>query len=584
MMGHPLSKSGANYGAWRATYHCLNSDDRKAITDHIAGFPQAPTFLLVPLARADDPPDAWRAVIDAARRSLYQNWKIAVPESWSTVAIEHEHRGWRPDPPVESAGCRSRFFNAVCANRNAPDEFILPLPPGALLDERALYEFARAILREPETRVLFGDEDQVGGFTGEHHSPRFKTAFDPDLMFGRDALGLPVAYKAEILNALGGLLTDGPCSSVVLHEFALRAMTHVAASHFVHVPAILCHLADSAGASPDWDPAAARAIISGYARTEAGAAVAVEPAPLAPAWCRVRRSLPANLPLVSIIIPTRDSRTHLSNCIAGILNRTQYGNIEILIVDNGTVDAAAVSVLRQLAIDHRVRVLREPGPFNYPALNNVAARDARGDVLLLLNNDTDVMHEDWLHEMVSHAMRMDVGAVGAKLHYADGRIQHAGVVLGRGDMLSHQLRLSAASDPGPHGELALARTVLAVTGACLATRRSVFLEVGGLDESLAVAFNDVDFCLRLNDHGYRVVWTPFARLYHLESASRGYENTPEAIARMDRELAIMRSRWHADLRHDPFHNPNIDYDWNETRLSASPPPNSPRAWNEIRQG
>ncbi|MCB8880669.1 glycosyltransferase family 2 protein [Acidisoma cellulosilytica] len=563
-----------SYGTWLPAHHRLNDNDRIAIAHHISHLPDAPSFLLVPLARADDPRDLWQPTLDAARQSVYPNWKIAVPEIWAPVDLEDGQCNWQPGPGIEPAGCRSAFFNAVCAGPDIGGDFVIPLPPGAILDERALYEFACSIVKEPEGQVFFGDQDQISGLTREYHSPRFKTAFDPDLMFGRDALGLPVAYRQDLLGQFPDLLTGIAYSSVALHDLALKAMTVTPSGQFVHVPGILCHLLDKAGAQPDWDPATARAIIQGYAEREAGAAVKVEPAPLAPAWCRVTRELPSDPPLVSIIIPTRDSLTYLDNCVRGILDKTGYQNVEILIVDNGTTNKAAVVLLRRLAADPRVRIISHPGPFNYPALNNEAARQARGEILLLLNNDTEVMHADWLDEMVSQALRMGVGAVGAKLHYADGRIQHAGVLLGRGDMLTHQLRLSAASDPGPQGELALTRTVLAVTGACLATRRSVFLDVGGLDEGLTVAFNDIDYCLRLNDHGYRVVWTPFAALYHLESVSRGAEDTPEKIARLARELAVMNGRWHEDLMRDPFHNPNLDFGWTETHLSLRPPQKS----------
>ena len=218
---------------------------------------------------------------------------------------------------------------------------------------------------------------------------------------------------------------------------------------------------------------------------------------------------------LEIIVPTRDNAELLARCADAVLHRTDYAQIELLIVDNESATSDSLVLLAELATDNRVRVLRRPGPFNYSALNNAAARDALGEVLLLLNNDTDVLSPGWLREMVAQALRPGVGAVGAKLLYADGRIQHAGVVLGNGG-IAHQLRLASRADPGPMGELALARTVLAVTGACLAIRRATFLEVGGLDEdNLAVAFNDIDLCLRLADHGYRTVWTPFAELLHL---------------------------------------------------------------------
>jgi GT2 family glycosyltransferase len=210
-------------------------------------------------------------------------------------------------------------------------------------------------------------------------------------------------------------------------------------------------------------------------------------------------------------------------------------------------------------------------------MNNHAVREARGEVVVLLNNDIDVISPDWLTELVSHALRPDVGAVGAKLLYADGRVQHCGITLGPGWALIHQLRLSDRFDPGPGGELALTRTVLAVTGACMAFRKRVFLEVGGLDETnFSIAFNDIDLCLRMGDFGYRVVCTPFAELFHLESATRGYDDTPEKQAMNRREAETFCRIWGPLLDADPFHNPNVVFRWEDSILAD--PPRRLRPW------
>jgi GT2 family glycosyltransferase len=221
-----------------------------------------------------------------------------------------------------------------------------------------------------------------------------------------------------------------------------------------------------------------------------------------------------------------------------------------------------------------------PGPFNFSALNNAAAKQARGEVLVLLNSDVHVIDPGWLREMVSHAVRRDVGAVGAKLLYIDERVQHAGVVLGPVGQMTHLLRLSRRDDPGYGNQLALARTLSAVTAACLAIRSSVFLEVGGLDEKeLHVAFNDIDLCLRLGDYGYRIVWTPGAELFHLESASRGPDDKP----RLDREWQHMRQTWGGLLENgDPFHNPSLLFEWNRTEIPSSP--RSIKPWRRFAQG
>jgi GT2 family glycosyltransferase len=292
--------------------------------------------------------------------------------------------------------------------------------------------------------------------------------------------------------------------------------------------------------------------------------------------------LPAVPPLVSVIVPTRDRAALLAACAEGVLERTDYPAIEFLIVDNGSTEAATHALFSRLRSDPRVRILPAPGPFNYSALNNHAAAEARGEVLLLLNNDIEVMADDWLRELVSHAVRPDVGAVGAKLLYTDGTLQHGGVITGVGGAADHYRLGVAREDTGYFGSLAMVREVAAATGACLALRRSVFEAVGGLDEAnLAVAFNDVDFCLRIRAAGWRILWTPFAELYHLESASRGQDLTAEKAQRFARELGYLRRHWGKVLMRDPFYNPNLELDGAADALAAVPRHQPP--WAPFRQ-
>ena len=200
-----------------------------------------------------------------------------------------------------------------------------------------------------------------------------------------------------------------------------------------------------------------------------------------------------------------------------------------------------------------------PGPFNYSAMNNAAVAEARGDVVLLLNNDIEVIHPEWLDEMVSHVLRPEVGAVGAKLYYGNGRLQHGGVVLGFGGSAGHYFPSAPRKDGGYYSDLFLTRRVSAVTAACLAVRRDVYIEVGGLDaKHLKIAYNDVDFCIRLGEAGYQIIWTPYAELYHHESASRGSDQTDQNIARFKREQLYLQTRWRDRLTADPFYNPNLD--------------------------
>jgi GT2 family glycosyltransferase len=278
--------------------------------------------------------------------------------------------------------------------------------------------------------------------------------------------------------------------------------------------------------------------------------------------------------MVSIIVPTRDRAELLAECADGILRRTGHQPLELLIVDNGSVEAKTLTLFERLGADPRVRVLPAPGPFNFAALNNQAVAEARGEILVLMNNDVAVIGADWLDELVSQAVRPNVGAVGCKLLFPDGRLQHGGIILGVGGtppVAGHLCLGARPGETGYYGHLAMARNVSAVTAACMALRREVYAEVGGMDAAnLAVAFNDVDLCLKIRAAGYDVVWTPFAELHHHESASRGNDLAPAAAERFRREAQVMRARWGELLDNDPFYGPNFDRAHGDYRL-ASPP-------------
>ncbi|MCJ2033585.1 glycosyltransferase family 2 protein, partial [Methylobacterium sp. J-068] len=273
---------------------------------------------------------------------------------------------------------------------------------------------------------------------------------------------------------------------------------------------------------------------------------------------RLVRSLPEPAPLVSVIVPTRDRAELLGVALEGLLTSTDYPVLEVIVVDNESIEADTRALFARHAGDARVRVLPVPGAFNFSDLSNRGAAAARGSVLLFLNNDIEVIEPGWLREMVSIALDPGIGAVGAKLLYPDRTLQHGGIILGIGGVAGHSHPGLGEAEPGYFARMVLSQEVSAVTGACLAVRADAFAACGGFDaERLAVAFNDVDLCLRLRAHGYRNVWTPHARLIHHESKSRGAEDTPEKRARFEGEVAVMRARWGAQLRADPYYNPNF---------------------------
>jgi O-antigen biosynthesis protein len=555
-----------HYSAWVEAHDTLTDQDRRKICERIGRLNRSLLFSIILLPPADAAvPDAVAASVQG---QLYPHWELWLPEGLHLGTADADRRLRRPQGQ-RTADHASHFNAALAAVEGA---FVVPLPADTILSASALYELAVEIERHPDSDLLYTDEDCLDA-SGSRFWPYFKSGWDPDLALGRDAIGRIVVYRRRVLDQIKGLRPFADDADLALYDLSLRVAFATSPARIHHVPVVGCHRL--ANAPPRWNAAGAREIVRQLLVDE-GVGARVMPAPLAPMWNRLVHELPEPLPLASIIVPTRDQAQLLARCTDAVLSRTAYPNIELLIVDNDSQEPAAVSLLARLSGDPRVRIVRYSGRFNYAAQNNLAAREARGDILVLLNNDTDVIHSDWLREMVSHAVRPDVGAVGAKLFYADERVQHAGVVLGPGRAVVHQLRLADRLEAGPAGELALTRTVSAVTGACLALRRSVFFEVGGLNEELRVAYNDIDLCLRLGDHGYRVVWTPFAELFHLECASRGYDDSPEKRALASAELTYFCRFWNSLLETDPFHNPNLVYGWENTILST--PPRRTRAW------
>jgi GT2 family glycosyltransferase len=261
---------------------------------------------------------------------------------------------------------------------------------------------------------------------------------------------------------------------------------------------------------------------------------------------------------VSLIIPTRNSHGVLRVCIDSIREKTTYSNYEIIVVDNGSDDPESLYYFRELEYHGIARILRYDKPFNYSAINNFAVAHARGELVGLINNDMEVISPGWLDEIVSLALLPGTGCVGAKLYYPNETIQHAGVILGLGGVAGHSHKHAPRIRRGYFGRLHLVQNISAVTAACLIVRKSIYEEVGGLDaDNLAVAFNDVDFCLRVTQAGYTNAWTPHAELYHHESLSRGAEDSPEKQKRFEGEVLYMKARWGDKLMRDPYYSPNL---------------------------
>jgi GT2 family glycosyltransferase len=379
-------------------------------------------------------------------------------------------------------------------------------------------------------------------------------------------------YRRELVQAVGGFRAGYEGSQD--YDLVLRCVARIEdARDVVHIPEVLYHWRMAEGSTAGGHEQKSYASEAGRKALQDhfdAAALAVHVTVRAPGIYRHRWAMPSDAPLVSLIVPTRDGIEVLRTCIESILEKTSYRNYEILIVDNQSSCPRTLAYLAQLAATGKARVLAYDRPFNYSAINNFAAAQARGSILGLINNDVEVINADWLTEMVSHVVRPDVGCVGAKLYYPNDTIQHGGVVCGIGGIANHAHRHFAKDSPGYFGRLWLIHNLSAVTGAALVVRKPVFDEVGGLDEAgLPVAFNDVDLCLKVKQAGYRNLWTPFAELYHHESVSRGSDEAPEKRQRFLGECAVMYARWDRELACDPYYNPNLTRQREDFSLNAA---------------
>ncbi|MCG7364300.1 glycosyltransferase family 2 protein [Roseomonas sp. ACRSG] len=564
---HPPSIYDA-YEDWVQRHGSLTDEDRQLIKAGLINLRDPPLLSvampLVPELRQED----LRCAIDALRNQLYPGWELWLWGIAPPAVLPYLQQAMTADTRIRwSAQADAQAVTALACG-----EMLALLEPGAVLAEHTFYEVAVSLRTRPAPDVLYADEDRLSP-DGHRHTPRFKPLWSPELLATHDMLGQPCFYRMSLLQRLGGPRPEyGPAMG---WDLALRATAATTPDRIVHLPTVLCHGRD--GAEPDRQdgyPENGERALRDWLAAEGLGEARLRPAPLQPSAWQIIYPLPVELPPVSVIIPTRDRPELLRACCTGLLQMTDWpaDRLEVLVVDNGSTDPEALALLRQLAADPRLRVLSAPGSFNYPRLNNLAAGQARGSLLVLLNNDIEVLEPGWLREMAALALQREVGMVGAKLLYPTGEgVQHAGLVFGP-QAVRHLLRFAPANDPGYGGQLALTQALSAVTGACMVLRREVYEEVGGLDEGLAVGFNDIDLCLRIQDAGYRIVWTPHAVLVHRESASRGLDITEPQRQRAEGELRFMQRRWGEMLEQDPYHNPNLmlydDTGHNQAQLSV----------------
>nr|WP_255699207.1 glycosyltransferase family 2 protein [Luteimonas sp. Y-2-2-4F] len=523
----------------------IQAQERPALARSAPSAPagDAPLFTVVLLPQ--DGRAMREACLDALLAQSYPHFEILVPRGMAR--------------PVEAGAPSVRELDdaeTACPGvRQARGRYLTWIAGAERMPGHALACVARAIEAHPGATLLYTDEDFLAA-DGTRRRPYFKPAWDAELQAQHDYVGPSSFLSREWLSRW---IDSAPPSRAWRYAATLAAGAEAGPEGVLHLPAVARHHLDppgepaapldAQGAFGDMD----RALAAHLARTAPGAeAVAAG----AGRPVRVRHPLPEGV-RCDIVIPTRDRVDLLSVCVDSILARTEGVDYRVAIVDNGSVEPATHAYFERVQKDARVRVLTYDAPFNYSAINNFAVARCDGDIVVLLNNDIEVVDGGWLRELASQAVRPGVGAVGARLLYPDRTLQHAGVILGVKGVAAHPYTRRGRGYPGQFGRALAVQSMSAVTAACLAVRRSVFDEVGGLDESLAVAFNDVDFCLRIVRAGHRNLWTPYAELLHHESASRGYEDDPVKQARFASEVETMQRRWGGALERDPAYSPNL---------------------------
>ena len=494
--------------------------------------------------------DSLLTAVSSLLRQSWPHWNLIVTTSSKEAPRVAELLPDDERISLSQQDCDSRFAGITSALAAARTTYLVPLPQDCYLPSNALLAYAAhiATLAAQELPVIYADQIETSG-SDRNPIPWLKPDWDFDMFLAQDYLSDSCALPVTAALASGCDHVPGDCAAVYSMLLNLAKLPQL---RFVHLHRI-------AAATPPayWKRSCPErlAVLQQLFDTTNGTKTVRGPF----GSTVVNWPLPAKLPLVTIIIPTRDRVDLLQPCVEGVLEQTKYPNFEIIIADNGSVEPATKVFLDGLAEDRRVRVVSWPYAYNYSSINNFAVQDAQGEFLCLLNNDIEIIDGEWLSEMMRHACRDGVGAVGARLLYADGSIQHAGVAIGIGNAAGHAHRGLPKNEPGYFAHSLIARGATAVTAACLVVSRKWFDAVGGLDEKcLGIAYNDVDFCLKLRRAGARNMYVPTAVLVHHESKSRGLDMAPEHLERYMAELSILQERWDTTTFCDPSHHPELD--------------------------
>jgi GT2 family glycosyltransferase len=551
------------YAFWIRHNDKFNENDFQAIRQHLGTFAQTPVISLITTSGIVRP-EHLRAMLDSIIEQIYPYWELCIAdstdagESAHTILGDYARRDSRIKPVRGNwKGSAAMALNAALAQ--AIGAYVAVLGEADVLASHALYMIVETLNRHPDAQLIYSDEDKIDE-TGHRVDPFFKSHWNPDLFYSINFLGGLSVWKRPQYR--GANVFRPSCEDGHVYDFLLGLLADVPDEHILHVPHVLSHR-QVENLGPDHEARREKAEAAAERRAleehlqKRGILATVLPAPRVPRGRRVVYPVSDPAPTVSLIIPTHDKVGLLRSCVTGLLEAADYEPIEVIIVDHESQQVETKDWLRRIGQHPQVRVLEYRGAFSWSAVNNMAAQHVRGTVLGFLNDDILMIHDGWLREMVGHALRPEVGIVGAKLLYPNETIQHAGLVLGINGNAMHVCRGMPSDSPTNHYRLQLVQNYAVVTGACMVMRREVLEHVGGFDEALPVLYNDVDFCLRVRSKGYRILWTPYAELYHYESATLLSPREDEKLVREHDELAYMRRCWGDRFLIDPFYNPNL---------------------------
>jgi len=552
-----------SYAAWVRKYDTLGPRERSDYRAKVQALVNRPLIsVLMPVYQ---PRMDWlREAVESVRGQIYPHWELCIADDASACQEVREYLEGLAKEDSRIKVCFRSVNGHISAATNsalemASGDFVALLDQDDLLREHSLHCVAEAIIGNPDAGVIYSDEDKIEN--GRGCDPYFKPDWDPYLMRCHNMICHLGVYRTALVREIGGF-REG-FEGAQDWDLALRCADRLKEDQIVHIPRVLYHwrihrkstAMSGRGAKPYTLDAAERAI--GEHLERQGIKGTVELIPELSMF-RVRHDLPEVKPLVSIVIATRDRKDLLKKCIDSITAKTSYPKYEIVIVDNGSQERESCEYLNHLKERMDVRVVRDDGEFNFSRLNNFGVSEAHGHFVLLLNNDIEVESTDWLSEMISLGVQSGIGCVGARLWYPDNKLQHGGVILGLGGLAAHAHRGMPRGHYGYFNRACLTHTMSAVTGACLLVRKSLYEEVGGLDEAeLKIGYNDVDFCLKVRAKGYRNLICAEADLIHHESASRGEDLYGEKQKRFRIEGEVLRKRWGDQLDCDPAYNPNL---------------------------